>query len=91
MSHTPTPWKLKQSSAIAYRIKWEGHGVVGDFLGHEDNAAFIVEACNAHERLKLQRAVLLKAAQKWIGVECSNEEGYDALCKAIALCEEGAE
>lgn len=62
----------------------------------EATAAFIVEACNAYERLKKERDALLGAAKRageyWPdGRDRDEINAQIALDKASALCEGGAE
>ena len=56
MNHTPTPWDLRSSSIT---VKDNGEDIVAEANGGLSgtigeavaNAAFIVQACNAHEAL----------------------------------------
>jgi hypothetical protein len=111
MSHTPTPYRkgLCDGAIVAEKpenpidarggdelMRAYGGYVIAESCTPSD-AAFIVEACNAHERLK----AVLDAGKKVcedaapLNPDCPHEgvgiplETFDALYKALALCEEG--
>lgn len=63
--HTPTPWRFGDGPKAlrSSRIMGANGHCVGDIYGainhgSDDEAAFIVEACNAHDYLKTQVAEL---------------------------------
>lgn len=110
MSHTPTPWKVDGTVPGAPEIVVDSdeisprriavvlfHGASKDVY---PNAAFIVEACNAYEKLKKERDDLLTVAyraERKIS-ECSDDlladdwkDIRDHAREAIALCEGGKE
>ena len=99
MSHTPTPWETGDNEVEVYQaaiiFDKDGIGLANceQYEIHrsreecEANAAFIIEACNAYERLKKERDALLKAATYACG---KGELDADAeLRKAIAFCKKG--
>lgn len=56
--HTPTPWKAAKSPCIykgrenEWEIHWSDDGeCIAEVVHGEDDAAFIVRACNAHDEL----------------------------------------
>jgi hypothetical protein len=112
MSRTPTPWQVKQIDdelADGFVVAETGEKDypvavchTGDMDDDAANAAFIVEACNAHERLKKERDALRDAAKEMgkyavdIRMDWSDFDGRELLSefhrlfdKALALCKEG--
>lgn len=89
--HAATPWSLKKN-AKGMRIYSANGYMVADAktceglpMIEDDNAAFIVTACNAHYAL-LTAAKALRDAMKSRSATATE---YDALDKAIALAEGG--
>lgn len=101
MSHTPTPWKIDSAVPGAPEIVTDKGRRIAVVLFHgasEDtypNAAFIVEACNAHERLKRERDALRTQVESVVAhTEAAPTNPlpihvFQACLKALALCEEG--
>jgi len=97
--HTKTPWEtgaddptIRQASIV---FGGDGIGIANCEYSlrlleeTEANAAFIVEACNAHERLKREHAVFLELF-RGIATGTKSKEICIGLAKqALALCEEG--
>lgn len=87
MSHTPTPWKLRDGQAITVtqrefgldcKIMAQGPNTTlanGDFHIASDvtkeNAAFIIRACNSHDAL----ASALKTANHVLGILLQSDSG----------------
>jgi len=111
MSHTPTPWRIGKNGGVVSdsaeglvingafgkeAVEYYGGNLICESVTRA-NAEFIVEACNAHERLKRERDALLEASIKILkeidefvqwhepGYPPENTEG---LKEALALCEE---
>lgn len=64
--HTPTPWKAAKSPCIykgrenEWEIHWSDDGeCVAEVVHGEDDAKFIVRACNMHVELVAVRAAML--------------------------------
>lgn len=103
MSHTPTPYRYEVYDfglvKRARLIEKETGDVFADGI-FVDDAAYIVEACNAYEKLKKERDDLLTVAyraERKIS-ECSDDlladdwkDIRDHAREAIALCEGGKE
>lgn len=53
-THTPTPWVWDKSRGVVYICLRSGKRIammIGAVLAEEDDATFIVSACNAHDDL----------------------------------------
>lgn len=110
MNHTPTPWKYEAYDS-AYQTK-QARLIHVEDDGYElqfargldvDDAAFIVEACNAHEGLKKEMDDLLEKRAMLVDfvaiLRCERDALLGALwsipyayhttkaSKALALCE----
>ncbi len=100
MKHTPTPWETEKTKRCTWiqhpdESRPEGCKIILKIADTccdaeaQANAEFIVEACNAYERLKKERGALLKAlkaAKKWaVWEDCLGV--LDDADKAITLCE----
>lgn len=84
MTHTPTPWTVGNPGVANGSLILGSNNVVADTNKTAD-AAFIVRACNAHEKLL--------ANLKWLHGKCRcHEEQTESECSAqaaIALAEDG--
>lgn len=77
--HTPTPWRLNVTGSYGDQVFNEKGLIVADckwtasnFEGRCANAAFIVEACNAHDALVARVAELEGALRKIADEQCAH-------------------
>lgn len=92
--HTPTPWTLEPEGEVWGRKTPENDWQMLAETDKDTDAAFIVEACNAHERLKRERDVLKEVANAvTVAYRVDAIKGklakptFDMAEAAIALCE----
>jgi len=70
MTHTPTPWSLDVDSDGEYTIRGANRDWVANDTPYyptapnEDDAAFIVKACNSHDRL-VEALWLVRMSAGW--------------------------
>ena len=75
---------ITADSKIIADLVWPGFSAMNaEKEERKANAAFIVEACNNHDRLEAVNAELLAALEAWIKVE--SEMGYNHPCPNLSL------
>ena len=92
---TPLPWRegpasTPNANALGIRGIWtqDKRTGVGEAYGPRENAAYIVEACNAYPRLLAERAELAAALQRSQAALRANDLGnVEAAKEASALLE----
>lgn len=99
-AHTPTPWRTHNSGQPdnVTMIKGADNTIVADVFGYDtSDAAFIVEACNAHDSLKAEAALASSLLAQCESLKAQNAElvlmlqtSADALERAITMATAGA-
>lgn len=87
--HTPTPWMIVEEPYRHIRSA-SGECVWADDFKPDANAALIVCAVNAHEKLLAAAEAALKRFRSPVVGEISNADIEDQLSTAIAAAKEGA-
>lgn len=101
VKHTPTPWEKEAHRPKVRNLRDEliadcGNFHIGSLEKRNANAAFIVEACNAHGRLKRERDALKEVANAVtvayrVGAISGKlaKSTFELAEATLALCEEG--